>query len=200
MSNSEDMKKMREALSDYYELARKLRDDEIREAGYAEDEHEGMLRAEEAIHLFDAHIAALSQPTAQNVEIDRLAECLKKANEQAEHFEREWYLRGDEIEKLSAARVPQSVEVWIDDLEDAAVGYVTGAPEAAKELARTASKNLRTFMAGKALVPVEPSPKMIDATFNDEIETSGEIESHNTRNRRIYKAMLTASKEEPHND
>lgn len=50
--------------------------------------------------------------------------------------------------------VPQSVEVWIDDLEDAAVGYVTGAPEAAKELARTASKNLRTLMAGKTLEEV----------------------------------------------
>ncbi|MFA5387888.1 MAG: hypothetical protein WC322_05925, partial [Candidatus Paceibacterota bacterium] len=42
----------------------------------------------------------------------------KKANEQAEHFEREWYLRGDEIEKLSAAQVPQSVEEFIGDLGD----------------------------------------------------------------------------------
>ena len=33
-------------------------------------------------------------------EIERLTACLKKANDQAEHFEREWYLRGDEIEKL----------------------------------------------------------------------------------------------------
>jgi len=30
----------------------------------------------------------------------RLTECLLKANAQAEHFEREWYLRGDEIERL----------------------------------------------------------------------------------------------------
>lgn len=30
----------------------------------------------------------------------RLAEALLKANAQAEHFEREWYLRGDEIERL----------------------------------------------------------------------------------------------------
>ena len=28
----------------------------------------------------------------------RLAECLRKANAQAEHFEREWYLRGDALE------------------------------------------------------------------------------------------------------
>jgi len=33
-------------------------------------------------------------------EIERLTACLKKANDQAEHFEREWYLRGDEIERL----------------------------------------------------------------------------------------------------
>jgi hypothetical protein len=33
-------------------------------------------------------------------EIERLRVCLSKANEQAEHFEREWYLRGDEIEQL----------------------------------------------------------------------------------------------------
>jgi len=31
-------------------------------------------------------------------EIERLTQALKKANDQAEHFEREWYLRGDEIE------------------------------------------------------------------------------------------------------
>jgi hypothetical protein len=32
---------------------------------------------------------------------------LKKANDQAEHFEREWYLRGDEIERLKAAQSAQ---------------------------------------------------------------------------------------------
>lgn len=33
-------------------------------------------------------------------ENNRLTEALLKANAQAEHFEREWYLRGDEIERL----------------------------------------------------------------------------------------------------
>jgi hypothetical protein len=33
-------------------------------------------------------------------EVERLTDALKKANAQAEHFEREWYLRGDELEKL----------------------------------------------------------------------------------------------------
>ena len=31
-------------------------------------------------------------------EVARLTAALKRANDQAEHFEREWYLRGDEIE------------------------------------------------------------------------------------------------------
>jgi hypothetical protein len=38
-------------------------------------------------------------------EIDRLTGCLKAANEQAAHFEREWYLRGDAMEKAEAELV-----------------------------------------------------------------------------------------------
>lgn len=45
----------------------------------------------------------LSAPVASSQEIDRLTKCLAKANEQAEHFEREWYLRGDIIEQLRDA-------------------------------------------------------------------------------------------------
>lgn len=39
---------------------------------------------------------------ASQAECERLTGCLSKANAQAEHFEREWYLRGDEIERLRA--------------------------------------------------------------------------------------------------
>ncbi|MFP5483588.1 MAG: hypothetical protein ACLGGW_09975 [Gammaproteobacteria bacterium] len=39
---------------------------------------------------------------ALEIENQRLVACLEKANAQAEHFEREWYLRGDEIERLQA--------------------------------------------------------------------------------------------------
>lgn len=48
---------------------------------------------------------------------------------------------------------------------------------------------------GWVLVPREPTPKMIDATWNDPAEAAngGGIESHNARNRRIYAAMLSAS-------
>lgn len=43
--------------------------------------------------------------TDAQAEIERLTANIKKANDQAEHFEREWYLRGDEIERLRAALV-----------------------------------------------------------------------------------------------
>ena len=35
-------------------------------------------------------------------ENDRLTACLEKANISTEHFEREWYLRGDELDTLRA--------------------------------------------------------------------------------------------------
>lgn len=41
----------------------------------------------------------------QAAEIERLTANIKKANDQAEYFERHWYLRGDEIERLRAALV-----------------------------------------------------------------------------------------------
>lgn len=50
----------------------------------------------------DEGATALYEHTApdQSAEIERLRECLHKANNQAEHFERNWYLRGDEIDAL----------------------------------------------------------------------------------------------------
>ena len=49
---------------------------------------------------------------------------------------------------------------------------------------------------GYCVVPKEPTPKMIDATW----DYDGEIQemSHNTRNEFIYKAMIAA--QEPAND
>ena len=45
----------------------------------------------------------LSESSRRQAEIERLTDALKHANDQAEHFEREWYLRGDAIEALSAS-------------------------------------------------------------------------------------------------
>lgn len=47
-------------------------------------------------------------------EKDRLTTCLEKANASAEHFEREWYLRGDELDTLRAqlAEAQRDAERW----------------------------------------------------------------------------------------
>lgn len=55
-------------------------------------------------------VAAQSDPYLK-AEINRLTECLKKANAQAEKFEREWYLRGDEIESLKSQPAPDVREL-----------------------------------------------------------------------------------------
>jgi hypothetical protein len=50
----------------------------------------------------------------QASEIDRLTGALKRANSQAEHFEREWYLRGDALEAQAAelATLRADAERW----------------------------------------------------------------------------------------
>ena len=42
----------------------------------------------------------LDERDTLRAEVERLTGCLARANSQAEHFEREWYLRGDEVERL----------------------------------------------------------------------------------------------------
>jgi hypothetical protein len=64
-------------------------------------EHDDLTIGDEAAYeiarLRVDHAAAMA---AMDEKIERLTACLKKANDQAEHFEREWYLRGDEIVRL----------------------------------------------------------------------------------------------------
>jgi hypothetical protein len=56
---------------------------------------------------------------AQRDELERLRGALKKANEQAEHFEREWYLRGDALER--AADVARNAcDGWNDLMHEGA--------------------------------------------------------------------------------
>lgn len=54
--------------------------------------------------LLDSRIPKSEREHAAKREIERLTASLKRANETAEHFERHWYLRGDEIERLRAER------------------------------------------------------------------------------------------------
>lgn len=46
-------------------------------------------------------------------ERDRLREALKQANASAEHFEREWYLRGDALENLEIQAVRDVAPGWV---------------------------------------------------------------------------------------
>lgn len=75
--------------------------------------------------LVKAHkqtIATLERELAETkAREERLTACLKKANDQAEHFERNWYLRGHEIERLrthiqeAADRAQESLDLCIED-------------------------------------------------------------------------------------
>ena len=74
--------------------------------------------------LVDDVIEALAQ-TQEPVacaECERLKDALKRANGLAEHFERAWYLRGDEIEELQAPP-PQRTWVGLTDDEIQPCGY-----------------------------------------------------------------------------
>jgi hypothetical protein len=47
---------------------------------------------------------------------------------------------------------------------------------------------------GCVVVPREPTPKMVDVTWNEQLDV---CESHNSRNKRIYKAMIAAGEVKP---
>lgn len=85
--------------------------DEMKLAADALEQHaiEIALRRGERMRLeselFDARTRMADQAAQiaeKDVEIARLTECLSKANANHEHFERAWYLRGDEVDALRA--------------------------------------------------------------------------------------------------
>jgi hypothetical protein len=61
------------------------------------------LRAAEADFHIEYRLKCDVETKAQAQGIERLRAALKQANSQAEHFEREWYLRGDAIETARPA-------------------------------------------------------------------------------------------------
>lgn len=54
------------------------------------------LKMRQTVHTYKGAVAE------QALEIKRLTGCLAKANANHEHFEREWYLSGDQIDSLTA--------------------------------------------------------------------------------------------------
>jgi anti-sigma factor ChrR (cupin superfamily) len=57
---------------------------------------------EQLTHESRIALAAAAEITRLRAEVERLTAVVKAANAQAEHFERQWYLRGDEVEALRA--------------------------------------------------------------------------------------------------
>ena len=57
----------------------------------------------------------LRQLLAEN---DALRESVKKANSQAEHFEREWYLRGDALESIALSGMSGSGQESEEGMRD----------------------------------------------------------------------------------
>lgn len=55
--------------------------------------------------------AAQDENERLRAEVERLTACLVRANANHEHFEREWYLRGDEIERLTKERAERAAAV-----------------------------------------------------------------------------------------
>lgn len=48
-------------------------------------------------------LSAAAELRRLHTEVDRLTECMRRANGLAEHFERHWFLRGDQIDELVEA-------------------------------------------------------------------------------------------------
>ena len=69
----------------------------------------------QTVHAYKGAVAEQAQ------EIERLTGCLAKANANHEHFEREWYLSGDQIASLTAEneRLRALLKRWsnYDDLD-----------------------------------------------------------------------------------
>lgn len=91
--------------------------------------------------------AAAAELRRLHAEIERLTLALKKANEQAEHFEREWYLCGDKLENLTSVRekrqplsdeqIDAALQAWFGNVLGNSAGYryrMRGAIEAAHNI------------------------------------------------------------------
>jgi len=62
----------------------------------------------------------------------------------------------------------EQLQQCLDHLEDAAFGYVGGAPHGVVESARKSAEKLRAEFAGKVLVPVELLEKKVINKYSDE--------------------------------
>ena len=113
-----------------------------------------------------------------DIQIRKQLEQLEYIKDKLEYIEYDKAL-GCYIEKQDG--LPTGVAAWVN-------GAFYGFEQAAKA---------QSIPDGFVVVPKEPTPKMIDATwdFDEEIQDM----SHNSRNEFIYNAMIAAA-QEPTND
>ncbi len=83
---------------------------------FAIDGHGGPMEDGESA-LVDRARSWLATRNPLSSEIERLTGALKKANEQAERFERGWYLRGDALESIDA-RVMLAIGGGLADIQE----------------------------------------------------------------------------------
>ena len=88
---------------------------------------------------------------------------------------------------------------WVDTLDVAQPRCVTNLDYRSVAEAELGVEYIPLFLSstipeGYVLVPIEPTPKMVDSTWNEGVRYPAE--SHNTRNKRIYRAMIAAAQGE----
>lgn len=74
----------------------------------------------DADSLMSLYRDVVAERDALKAENERLTNCLKKANDQAEDFERRWYLADMELERIKALP-PVAWEVYVADADNAYV-------------------------------------------------------------------------------
>ena len=95
---------IKEALAEYamqQRLGRELLQEPLELCQYGQEPASCTSNPMDCQCAIDAALAQTQEPVAC-AECERLKDALKRANGLAEHFERAWYLRGDEIERLKA--------------------------------------------------------------------------------------------------
>jgi hypothetical protein len=132
--------------------------------------------------LVEALVAMQTEARARNCGLKICADAIAEARK---------LLEGDALAQ------PADEDAWqremfslINELHSAGLD---GSRGRCRDAVLALNENVRTRpqQAGFVSVPVEPTPKMIDSTFDDDLNHRGE--SHNQRNRRIYKAMIAAA-------
>lgn len=109
--------------------------------------------------------------TELEAETVSLTTCLRKANAEFEHFEREWYLRGDEIEALQA----QLEAVGEGGVGKLAVAHPTQDRAVERDELLQAAINFIQALTGMTPPPIEVAPPEVFAPFRAFVEKIQEI-------------------------